>query len=159
MRGLSRASFKTQYALERSLRSNPMVSCPLKMFFAFVRIVLIFCIAGLLFCALSTSNIGSVSHPAGDRPFHPSDLSRNWKHLDIGLWLGAGSSYSASSSSFRRLRPQSDTLRDLFTFWFGLVPIIMAPAYYRLIEPSDFDATLRCFSTLRRTKPICNRNA
>src|SRR3974377_1924338 len=48
---ISPASFKTQYALERSPRSNPMVSCPLKMFFAFVRIVLIFCIAGLLFCA------------------------------------------------------------------------------------------------------------
>ena len=35
------------------------------MFFQLVRIVLIFCIAGLLFlCASSTSNIGSVSHPA-----------------------------------------------------------------------------------------------
>jgi hypothetical protein len=33
--------------------------------------VLIFFIAGLLFCASSTSNIGSVSHPAGDRPSHP----------------------------------------------------------------------------------------
>ena len=45
---ISPASFKTQYALERSPRSTPMVSFPLKMFFPLVRIVLIFCIAGLL---------------------------------------------------------------------------------------------------------------
>src|SRR5882762_1873974 len=47
---ISPASFKTQYALERSPRSTPMVSCPSKMFFPLVRIVLIFCIAGLLLC-------------------------------------------------------------------------------------------------------------
>ena len=46
---ISPASFKTQYALVRSPRSNPMVSRPSKMFFPLVRIVLIFCIAGLLF--------------------------------------------------------------------------------------------------------------
>src|SRR5215467_14954170 len=46
---ISPASFKTQYALERSPRSTPMVSCPSKIFFPLVCIVLIFCIAGLLF--------------------------------------------------------------------------------------------------------------
>src|SRR4029077_16425946 len=52
--------------------SKPMVSfCSLKISFPNTCIVLIFFIAGLLFCALSTSNIGSVSHPAGDRPSHP----------------------------------------------------------------------------------------
>src|SRR5215470_12978898 len=70
---ISPASFKTQYALERSPRSNPMVSCPWKMFFPLVRIVLIFCIAGLLFIVLrARSNIGSLSHPVGDRPSHPN---------------------------------------------------------------------------------------
>jgi len=35
--------------------------------------VLIFCIAGLLFIVLrARSNIGSVSHPVGDRPSHPN---------------------------------------------------------------------------------------
>src|SRR5262249_16142215 len=77
---ISPASFKTQYALERSPRSTPMVSCPSKMFFPLVCIVLIFCIAGLLFCALSTSNIGSVSHPAGDRPSTSHLISRKPAH-------------------------------------------------------------------------------
>src|ERR1700756_4015105 len=45
---ISPASFKTQYALERSPKSNPMLSCPSKMFFPLACIVLIFCIAGLL---------------------------------------------------------------------------------------------------------------
>jgi len=37
--------------------------------FAVLRIVLLFCIAGLLFIVpRARSNIGSVSHPAGDRP-------------------------------------------------------------------------------------------
>src|ERR1700746_892423 len=45
---ISPASFKTQYALERSPRSKPMMSCPSKMFFPLACIVLIFCIAGLL---------------------------------------------------------------------------------------------------------------
>jgi hypothetical protein len=39
--------------------------------FPFTRTVLVFFIAGLLFyCASSASIIGSVSHPAGDRPSH-----------------------------------------------------------------------------------------
>jgi hypothetical protein len=37
---ISPASFKTQYALERSPRSNPMISCPSKMFFPLACIVL-----------------------------------------------------------------------------------------------------------------------
>ena len=35
----------------------------------------------------------------------------------------------------------------LFTFWLGLVPIVIAPAYYGLTKPSDFDAMLQ---SLRR---------
>src|SRR5260370_14673039 len=48
----SPASFKTQYALERSPRSSPMVSCPLTLLILLVPIALIFCIAGLLFFVL-----------------------------------------------------------------------------------------------------------
>ena len=60
------SSSSTQYELQRSPRSKPMVSWrPSTILLPLVRIVLIFCIAGLLFlCASSTSNIGSVSHPA-----------------------------------------------------------------------------------------------
>src|SRR5882672_4465447 len=52
---------------------SPARSQPQKISLLNACIVLIFFIAGLLFCALSTSNIGSVSHPAGDRP-SPSHL-------------------------------------------------------------------------------------
>src|SRR5256885_4345939 len=41
--------------------------------FPFTRTVQVFFIAGLLFCALSTSNIGSVSHPAETGLLIPSD--------------------------------------------------------------------------------------
>src|SRR6267378_8665648 len=41
--------------------------------FPFTRTVLVFFIAGLLFCALSTSNIGSVSHPVETGLLIPSD--------------------------------------------------------------------------------------
>src|SRR5580700_2967398 len=34
-------------------------------------------------CALSTSNIGSVSHPAGDRPSHPICETALWEY---GIW-------------------------------------------------------------------------
>ena len=37
---------------------------------------IIFFIAGLLFCASSASIIGSLTHPAGDRPSHPIWLTR-----------------------------------------------------------------------------------
>jgi hypothetical protein len=69
------ASFKTRYALERSPGSTPIVSCPWKRFFRLACIVLIFCVAGLLFhCASSTSNtLGAHSIPPGDRP-SPSHL-------------------------------------------------------------------------------------
>src|SRR5580704_10738217 len=44
----------------------------LKICFRLVATVLFFFISRPPFlCALSTSNIGSVSHPAGDRPSHP----------------------------------------------------------------------------------------
>src|SRR6202167_2701605 len=51
----------------------PIVSCfCLKICFRLVASVLFFFISRSPFlCALSTSNIGSVSHPAGDRPSHP----------------------------------------------------------------------------------------
>ena len=66
---ISPASFKTRYALERSPRSNPMVGCPWKMFSPLVAhsANLLHC-RSPFHCASSTSNIGSVSHPAGDRP-------------------------------------------------------------------------------------------
>src|SRR5215472_12822459 len=72
---ISPASSKTQEKLQRSPRSNPMVSCFLKILFPCTRRVLIFCIAGLLFlCASSTSNIWeSLSHPAR-RPAFSSHL-------------------------------------------------------------------------------------
>lgn len=35
----------------------------------------------------------------------------------------------------------------LFTFWLGLVPIVIAPAYYGFTKPSDFDPILQ---SLRR---------
>src|ERR1700691_5380415 len=51
----------------------PIVSCfCLKICFRLVASVLFFFISRSPFlCAWSTSNIGSVSHPAGDRPSHP----------------------------------------------------------------------------------------
>src|SRR5215471_18604199 len=84
---ISPISFKTQYALKRSPRSNPIMSYPLKMFSPLVCIVLIFCIAGLLFCALSTSNIGSVSHPAGDRPSHLIWFVLPDKFVRASFWM------------------------------------------------------------------------
>src|SRR5215470_12436758 len=60
---ISPASFKMQYELERSPRSNPMVSCPSKMFFPFVSLVLIFCIAGLFFVLRARLTLGAYRIP------------------------------------------------------------------------------------------------
>jgi hypothetical protein len=35
-------------------------------------------------CALSTSIIGSVSHPAGDRPSHPNLVNKLTSKVDLG---------------------------------------------------------------------------
>src|ERR1700691_3405837 len=64
----------------------PIVSCfCLKICFRLVASVLFFFISRSPFlCALSASIIGSVSHPAGDRPSHPicettyQDLAAEW---------------------------------------------------------------------------------
>ena len=72
-------SSSTQYQLERSPRSKPIVSFPIvcfsseKFLIRWLPTVLIFFIAGLLFiCALSTSITWErTPHPAGDRPSNP----------------------------------------------------------------------------------------
>src|SRR5260370_5218102 len=86
----------------------PIVSfCSLKISFPNTCIVLIFFIAGLLFCALSTSFIGSVSHPAGDRPSHPIwlvGLPDEWfKGMRSRFRRGGG----AGSVVFPRPNPQT----------------------------------------------------
>src|SRR2546430_3223902 len=50
--------------------------------FPFTRTVLVFFIAGLLFCALSTSNIGSVSHPAETGLLIPSGKALTFTSTD-----------------------------------------------------------------------------
>src|SRR5262249_968469 len=71
---ISPASFKTQYELERSPRSNPMVSCPFKMVSPFVCIVLIFCIAGLLFVLQARPTLGAYRIPRETGLLIPSPL-------------------------------------------------------------------------------------
>src|SRR5271157_3188703 len=70
----SPCSSNTQYQLERSPKSSPIVSfCSETFLFCFVATVLIFFIAGLLYllCFEHVDNLGAYSIPSGDRPSHP----------------------------------------------------------------------------------------
>jgi len=68
----SPASFSTQYQLERSPRSKPIVSLPCRFLLLAVATVVVFFIAGLLYLLRleRVDNLGAYSIPFGDRPSH-----------------------------------------------------------------------------------------
>src|SRR5215469_16917209 len=68
----SPTSFRTQYQLERSPRSKPIVSLPCRFLLLVVATVMVFFIAGLLYLLRleRVDNLGAYSIPFGDRPSH-----------------------------------------------------------------------------------------
>src|SRR5262249_31168212 len=65
-------SSSTQYQLDRSPKSNPIVSFPPKFFSPVAAAVVVFFIAGLLYLLRfeRLDNLGAYSIPYGDRPSH-----------------------------------------------------------------------------------------
>src|SRR5271166_1022018 len=81
----SPASSSTQYQLERSPRSRPMVSFRSKFLLLAAATVLLFLIAGLLYLLRfeRVDNLGAYSIPFGDRPSHPICSQQLSSHFRI----------------------------------------------------------------------------